>query len=390
MSGRTSRRKREDAAAQRAATRYWHGGRAGLEPGTILIPRAEAERTGADLTHYELQRGYGRSVTDPERVYFASQREFARGFAGRLQGRDRETGVVFQHGSLYEVEPLGAIDIDPDFAAGGVSWCAPRARILAVEETNVQLHPHEISRRLGPYSAWQDGSPVYTSAGAYIPSPEQIAFGPRAALELSHDLFPWTPVEFINAGIAGVPSTERPDPREHRGVMIAGLESIHVWRHHRRRAQALLEQGITFARGCDRLDDVNELLPLAGHTVVGPDDERAVVVATHPRHGLLGVIVCTGADFAGMATMFIDAIVVIPRWRGKGLGSVLLLTAQQLLPQTVSFAAGHCEPSVARFFAQAGYTVLSPGTHLLLPTGDNPGKVSVGTEHCWFYRQGAI
>lgn len=68
------------------------------------------------------------NVTDPERVYFSSNREFARGPAGRIQGGDSDTGIVYQYGALYEVEPQGEIEKDPDFE-GGVSWCAPRVRM---------------------------------------------------------------------------------------------------------------------------------------------------------------------------------------------------------------------------------------------------------------------
>ena len=133
-----------------SAGRYWHGGRAGLGPGAILIPRAVAEREGADLAHYEAQPGYDLGMTDAERVYFSSSREFARSFAGRIQTVDEETGVVGAHGALYEVEPIGEIEKGPDFER--VSWCAPRARIVSVAEHDVRLTPYEVTERTGPYT----------------------------------------------------------------------------------------------------------------------------------------------------------------------------------------------------------------------------------------------
>lgn len=380
-------------AEKRASSsgRYWHGGRTGLEVGTILIPRAEAERNGDDMTHYDLQRGYGMNVTDPERVYFSSNREFARGFAGRIQGGDSDTGIVYQHGALYEVEPLGEIEKDPGFE-GGVSWCAPRARIIAVEESNVRLNPFEVSERLGPYTAWMDGSPVYTPGGRYIPSPEQIKFGGiEAVLAMVETISPWTPVEYINASIAGQPTGYRPSQENFPSVLMGGAEAIDVMYAHRRRATVLTKLGVTFMQDAlSHLPEVNALLQNAGHTVLSPDDERGTVVAFDTDGGVIGALVLTGVDFDGKCVMLIDAISVAPEWQGRGIGTVMLLAAQQLLPAQVFFAAGHCDPTVAGFFAQAGYTVLRPGENLILPVGDDPGLIDVGSEHAWFYRQGPI
>lgn len=105
---------------------------------------------------------------------------------------------------------------------------------------------------------------------------------------------------------------------------------------------------------------------------------------------VIGALVLTAADFDGKCVMLLDAISVTPEWRGKGVGTVMLLAAQQLLPAQVFFAAGHCDPSVAGFFAQAGYTVLRPGENLILPVGDEPGLIDIGSDHAWFYRQGPI
>lgn len=380
-------------AEKRAASsgRYWHGGRTGLEVGTVLIPRAEAERNGDDMTHYDLQRGYGMNVTDPERVYFSSNREFARGFAGRIQGGDSDTGIVYQHGALYEVEPLGEIEKDPDFE-GDVSWCAPRARIIAVEEVNVRLDPFEVSERLGPYTTWTDGSPVYTPGGQYIPSPEQIAFGGiEAVFAMAETIFPWTPVEYINAAIAGKPTGHRPSPENFPSVLMGGAEAIDVMYAHRRRATELTKLGVALTQDAlGHLPEVNALLRNAGYTVLAPNDDRATVVALDPNGGVIGSMVFTAVDFDGKCVMLIDAISVAPDWQGKGIGTVMLLAAQQLLPRKVFFSAGHCDPSVTGFFAQAGYSALHPGEKLILPVGDEPGLMDVGSEHVWFYRQGPI
>lgn len=88
--------------------------------------------------------------------------------------------------------------------------------------------------------------------------------------------------------------------------------------------------------------------------------------------------------------MFIDALAVAPAWQRCGLGSVLLLTAHQVLPSPPVFAAGHCDPDTALFFAQAGYTVLRPGVELPVVLGNEPRHFA-GLDHdCWFYRQGPV
>lgn len=197
--------------SERRATssgRYWHGGRTWLEVGTVLVSRAEAESNGDDMTHYDRQRGYSMKVTDPLRVYFSSNC----GFAGNIQGGDIDTEIVYQHGALYELEPFGEIEKAPDFE-GGVSLCAPRACIIAVEEVNVWLNPFEVSERLGPYAAWMDSSSVHTSNGRCILSPKQNEFGGvNAVLAMMETIFPWAPVESINASMAGVPKGYFPSP----------------------------------------------------------------------------------------------------------------------------------------------------------------------------------
>lgn len=364
--------------------RYWHGGRAGLEPGTILIPRAVAEREGADLAHYVGQPGYDLGVTDAERVYFSSSREFARAFAGRIQIVDAETGVVRAHGALYEVEPIGDIEKDPDFER--VSWCAPRARIVAVHEPDVRLTAYEVTERTGPHTGWLDGSPVYTPEGHYIPSPEQEAAPLHPIFTALH---PWTPIEFVNAWIAGRPSGNRPSPNDHPGVLIGGTEAGQVLMQHAARATALLERDVEFSpRALPHLEAINRLLD--GRAVVREDDERGIVIAYHSRDGVIGALLITVGLFGDQVGMFIDALAVAPTWQRQGLGSVLLLTAHQVLPSQPAFAAGHCDPDTARFFAQAGYTVLRPGTPLPVVLGDEPRLFGGSAEECWFYRQGPV
>lgn len=285
---------------------------------------------------------------------------------------------------------MGDVEEDPDFAGRGVSWCAPLARIVSVEETSVRLTPYEVTERTGPYTSWTDGSPVYTAEGRYLPSPEQVALG------RPHPMFavvpPWTPVEFINAWISGQPSGNRPSP-SHPGVLISAIEAGHLLMRHVARAISLMERGVEFSTHArPYLDSINSLLD--GKTVVRVDDTRGIVFASHPRDGVIAALVLTVATFdtqvGTQVGMFIDAMAVAPAWQHQGVGSVLLVSANQPLPAQPTFAAGHCDPKTAPFFAQAGYTVLRPGAQLPVILGEEPQLFGGLDDECWFYRQGPI
>ncbi|KLN71633.1 hypothetical protein AS032_32240 [Rhodococcus qingshengii] len=92
-------------------------------------------------------------------VYISPIREFARAFATRteaLQGR----------GALYLVEPLpsSSLTADEDFPET-VSLSCTRARVVAIEETNITMSDTESLTIVGPYMTWTDGRPVYDDDG---------------------------------------------------------------------------------------------------------------------------------------------------------------------------------------------------------------------------------
>jgi hypothetical protein len=104
--------------------RYFHGGVPGLRRGDLLLPPA-ATGTERTLTADVLDMG-GRARRD--RVYVTTGREVARVYA-----------ALAPDGALYEVEPLGELEADPDCAVAGVSWECPAARVLRVVDP-VVLH----------------------------------------------------------------------------------------------------------------------------------------------------------------------------------------------------------------------------------------------------------
>src|SRR4051812_12026960 len=98
---------------------YYHGGVPGLYPGDVLLPPAE---TGA-----ESQADYGNYLTDRHRVYLTTDLKLAAVMAGTLRVR------LGQPGDVYEVEPLGPVEHDPDYAGtDGASVATTRALILRV------------------------------------------------------------------------------------------------------------------------------------------------------------------------------------------------------------------------------------------------------------------
>lgn len=400
MSGKKAKAQRQQTAqrrdylaTKRAPTRYWHGGAPGLSVGDELLSRDDAERSLSTPTTHSLQRGYALGVTRPDRVYFSSDRDFARAYAAKFQRTDQDTGVVFERGSLYRVEPVGNVEDDPDYAGRDVSWCAPKARIVAVEATDVFMEPSLANQHIGPHMTWDDGSPMYSRAGDYLPSPLLRRRG-LSASDLAGRYPAWFPYELVEADLAGRPGSDRPDAATCSGIGWAATSTAVVYRTHMSRARDLLARGVIMRRY--ELTDVarvNELLADVGHhtRVQESDDEpRGVLLAEHPHHGLMGAVVVTAANVQGRAIVFVDAIATAERWRNAGVASVLLNMVGQILPAPIEFVAGHCAPDVAPFFAQAGFTVLRPGVDLAVPVPGDTKLFAGMDDEAWFYRQSAL
>ncbi|MET9819621.1 hypothetical protein [Streptomyces sp. NPDC006355] len=112
--------------------RYFHGGVPGLVRGDLLLPPVVTgvERT---LTADVLAMG-GQARRD--RVYVTTGREVARVYA-----------ALRPDGALYEVEPVGELEADPDCQVAGVSYECPAARVVRVVDPVVLL-------RSRPFEAW--------------------------------------------------------------------------------------------------------------------------------------------------------------------------------------------------------------------------------------------
>jgi hypothetical protein len=101
---------------------FFHGGTRKLRRGGILLPPA---KSGAPSS-----ADFGADgVCRRDRVYVTDDLDQARMFAILAPPKG--------HGSVYEVEPLGDLEPDPDFRGETGSWQVSMARVLRVVERRV-------------------------------------------------------------------------------------------------------------------------------------------------------------------------------------------------------------------------------------------------------------
>lgn len=96
---------------------YYHGGAPGLFAGRLLLPPS---MTSFRREHAERVRSG--SVGRADRVYVTTSIEAAAMYAALYP---RRSG-----GAVYRVEPIGAIEDDPDCNEPGLSFACQRARIV--------------------------------------------------------------------------------------------------------------------------------------------------------------------------------------------------------------------------------------------------------------------
>lgn len=144
------------------AALLFHGGAPGLVPGDILRPAAAL---GFDFSYHT--KG---SIYDPNYVYLTRQLEVATAYAARcvMPMVDQVPGTV------YQVQPLGLIEPDPDYGpVSEVYLRAPRARVLSVIRTDVVLTVRQQVELEAPWMVWgRLDRPMYDAEGYMIPSDE--------------------------------------------------------------------------------------------------------------------------------------------------------------------------------------------------------------------------
>lgn len=93
-------------SASRSLGRQFHGTQAVLQPGDLIVP---TEKRTAD--------------SSGQHVYFSPHEHVARSYSQRAALRESP-------GHVYEVEPLGPVEPDPNVVTPGISYRAPKARVV--------------------------------------------------------------------------------------------------------------------------------------------------------------------------------------------------------------------------------------------------------------------
>lgn len=103
-------------------TIFYHGGRPGIQRGAFLLP--------PEITKAKSCSEFGAAgVHRRDRVYVTTVKTAAAMFA---------SGV--RRGVIYEVEPIGEIEPDPDCTLPGLSFQCQKARVIRV----IKLNPADL------------------------------------------------------------------------------------------------------------------------------------------------------------------------------------------------------------------------------------------------------
>jgi Rifampin ADP-ribosyl transferase len=103
--------------SKKPTTRYYHGGNRGMKVGQYILPPSETGKESASDFGAE-------KVHRKDRVYVSNRLEDAQFFAS-----GNKTPVV------YEVEPDGEIEPDPDCEVG-VSFACRKAKIVGIQNVS--------------------------------------------------------------------------------------------------------------------------------------------------------------------------------------------------------------------------------------------------------------
>lgn len=106
-----------DVPKPKHITGFFHGGFGGLQVGQFVLPPVKTH--AATTASYTIARG----ICDPKRVYVTTDLGAAMVYACMHPSGHRK---------IYEVEPLGGFEADPDATIEGLSYFCGSARVLRV------------------------------------------------------------------------------------------------------------------------------------------------------------------------------------------------------------------------------------------------------------------
>ncbi|WP_460965025.1 hypothetical protein [Pedococcus soli] len=113
----------------------------------------------------------GDAPHDPKRVYVTTDRDLGRMFASLALTGDGSGG------DLYNVEPTGPLEPDPDYPDLDVSFSSESAVIVSVVERSVRMSDAQQVQAEAPFLHWDDGSPMYDHGGYLTVSPQGAQYG---------------------------------------------------------------------------------------------------------------------------------------------------------------------------------------------------------------------
>ncbi len=93
-------------------TTYWHGGRRGIQRGSYILPPTITK--APSLSEYGAAEVHRR-----DRVYVTTSQAAALLYAAGVK-----------NGVIYECDPLGELEPDPDCSIPGLSWQCEKARVI--------------------------------------------------------------------------------------------------------------------------------------------------------------------------------------------------------------------------------------------------------------------
>ena len=188
--GARTRRQRSSAVVPPATVgseAFFHGGVPGKEVGDLLLSAAQLR-----LRYQYLVVG---AKYDPGWVYVTTDMGVAEAYASRYLTADN------QHvpGDLYEVEPVGSVQLDPDYPLfGGVFTRCRQARIVRVVALGIVLTEAEQGRCERRYKVWgHPDRPIWDDDGLIIPSEQMLTNG--VTREWTTLLRPWLGLGDVDA-----------------------------------------------------------------------------------------------------------------------------------------------------------------------------------------------
>lgn len=93
-------------------TTYWHGGRSGIQRGAYILPPTVTKTPS-------LSEFGAAGVHRRDRVYVTTSQAAALLYAASVK-----------RGVIYECEPIGDLEPDPDCLMQGLSWQCEKARVI--------------------------------------------------------------------------------------------------------------------------------------------------------------------------------------------------------------------------------------------------------------------